>query len=58
MILLVMAAMALLGGTAWIGLQQPMARDPALNRRLTAVGIRLCLLMAALVLAAVAVSLP
>jgi hypothetical protein len=44
MILLVVATMALLGGTTWLALQQSIARDPVLNRQLTAVGLLLCML--------------
>lgn len=58
MTLLVIAAMVLLGGTTWLGLRQPTARDQALNRRLTAAGIRMCLLTGFALLLAVAVTLP
>jgi hypothetical protein len=50
--------MALLGGTTWVGLQQPIARDPARNVRLTAIGIRLCLVTGLVALLVVAVTLP
>lgn len=40
MISLVVAAMALLGGTTFLASQQPVARNPARNRRLTGIGNR------------------
>ncbi|GAA2863720.1 hypothetical protein Acy02nite_72490 [Actinoplanes cyaneus] len=42
MIVLVVAAMVLLGGTTWLALEQPVASDPELNRRLTTIGLLLC----------------
>ena len=45
MTLLVVAAMALFGGTTWLALQQPIARDPGRNRHLTTSGLALCLLV-------------
>ncbi|GAA2915091.1 hypothetical protein Acy02nite_91610 [Actinoplanes cyaneus] len=42
MIVLVVAAMVLLGSTTWLALEQPVARDPMRNRRLTIVGLLLC----------------
>lgn len=58
MISLVVAAMALLGGTTFLALQQSIARNPALNRCLTGIGIVSCLLVAVLTLAVTAVTLP
>lgn len=43
MIVLVIAALGLFGGTVWLALDQPVARAPALNRWLTAIGLLLCL---------------
>jgi hypothetical protein len=59
MILLVVAALALLGGTTWIGLQQPIAPDPERNLHRTVIGIRLCLLtgLTAILAAAAAAAL-
>jgi hypothetical protein len=45
MIVLLVASMALLGGTTWFGLQQSDAGNPVLNRRLTGAGLALCLLV-------------
>jgi hypothetical protein len=56
MILLVIAALALLGGTTWLGLNQPAAANPALNRRLTATGLLLCLIVAVVALIAAVVA--
>lgn len=43
MIVLVIAALALMGGTTWLALQQSIVGNPALNRRLTGLGLALCL---------------
>jgi hypothetical protein len=58
MILLVVAAMSLLGGTTWLALQQSAARDHVLNRQLTAVGLLLCMLTVASAIIAATVHLP
>ena len=58
MIFLVVAAMALLGGTTWLAQEQSITRNPVRNSHLTAVGMVLCLLtvVAALIAAAVTFS--
>lgn len=43
MIVLVVAALVLMGGTTWLALQQSISGNPALNRRLTGLGLALCL---------------
>lgn len=43
MITLVVAALALMGSTTWLALQQSTAGNPASNRRLTGLGLALCL---------------
>jgi hypothetical protein len=43
MIFFVVAALALMGSTTWLAMQQPIAGNPALNHRLTTVGLALCL---------------
>ena len=55
MIFFVVGVMALLGGTTFLALQQPVARNPVLNRQLTGIGIASCLVttVAALVVAVV-----
>ena len=58
MILVFLAAMALLGGTTWLGMQQSVARDPVMNRHLTGVGLLLCMLTFFSALIAAAVNLP
>jgi hypothetical protein len=58
MISLVVAAMAVLGGTTFLALQQSVARDRALNNRLTGIGIVLCLIVAVLALTATVVTPP
>ncbi len=45
MIIMVTAALALLGGTTWLSQTEPTAR-PALHRRLTAAGLLSCLAVA------------
>ncbi|GAB3177886.1 hypothetical protein FHX75_11169 [Micromonospora palomenae] len=56
MISLVVAALALLGGTTWLAMNQPVARNPVLNRRLTATGLLLCLITAVITLIAAVVT--
>ncbi|WP_433789708.1 hypothetical protein [Actinoplanes sp. CA-252034] len=58
MIALVVAALGVLGGTTWLALQQPIAHDPARNRRLTAAGLMLCLVTAVVAIAAAVVTAP
>ena len=43
MIFFVVAALALMGSTTWLAMQQSIAGNPVLNRRLTTVGLVLCL---------------
>ena len=43
MFLLVVFALALLGGTTWLAQQQSIAVRPALNHQLTGMGLVLCL---------------
>ena len=43
MIFFVVAALALMGSTTWLAMQQSIAGNPALNRRLTVLGLALCL---------------
>lgn len=47
MIALVVAALALVGGTTWLALNQPTARNPVRHHRLTGLGLALCLATAA-----------
>jgi hypothetical protein len=56
MVVLVVAVMALFGGTAWLAMQQSVARNSAVHHRLTGGGLALCLLavVAAVVAATVA----
>ncbi|MFC8617240.1 hypothetical protein ACFT9M_12585 [Micromonospora purpureochromogenes] len=56
MISLVVAALALLGGTTWLAMNQPVARNPVLNRRLTATGLLFCLITAVFTLIVAAVT--
>lgn len=58
MIFVVVGALGLLGGTTFLALQQPVARDPLLNRRLTGMGIALCLITALAALGVTIVILP
>ncbi len=58
MIFLLVGVMALLGGTTFLALQQPVARNPVLNRQLTGIGLALCLLIGAVALAVTAVIAP
>ncbi|MFC3991111.1 hypothetical protein [Actinoplanes siamensis] len=58
MILLVIAAMAALGGTTWLVLEQPVARDPVRNQRLSMIGLLVCLVSAMVALAAVFATAP
>lgn len=44
MITLVVVTLALMGGTIWVALDQPMAARPELQRRLSRVGLTLSLL--------------
>jgi hypothetical protein len=43
MIFLVVAALALMGSTTWLAMQQSIAGNPRLNHRLTTLGLALCL---------------
>ncbi|WP_433534586.1 hypothetical protein ACQPZK_20665 [Micromonospora sp. CA-249363] len=43
MIILVVFTLALLGGTTWTALQQPLARNPTFHHRLTGVLLALSL---------------
>ena len=52
MTVLVVAFLALIGGTTWLALEQPMARHPVLHNRLTGAGLLLCLTAAVIALAA------
>jgi hypothetical protein len=58
MIFLVVGVMVLLGGTTFLALQQPVARDPVLNRQVTGMGIASCLLIAVVALTVTVVILP
>ena len=42
MIFLLVAVLALFGGTTWLAMQQSVARDPAFHHRLTGGGLALC----------------
>ncbi|SDS52988.1 hypothetical protein [Actinoplanes derwentensis] len=44
MFVLTVGALALLGGTTWLALQESVAADPDRHHRLTATGLLLCLL--------------
>ena len=52
MIVLVVAALGLLGGTTWLALDQPLARDPARHHRVTGWGLLMCLGVGAAVVGA------
>lgn len=43
MIVLVVAALVLMGGTTFLAMQQSIVGNPVLNRRLTGLGLALCL---------------
>jgi hypothetical protein len=58
MILLVIAALACLGGTTGLVLNQSIARDPARHRRLTVMGFALCAVITAIAVSAAAVTTP
>ena len=47
MILLLVGALTLAGGTAWLALNQQLAPRPGLHRRFTAAGLGLCPAIAA-----------
>jgi hypothetical protein len=49
------AVAALFGGTTWLALDQPFARDPGAHRRLTVIALLLSLLVAVSVLIAAVV---
>lgn len=57
MILIVLTGMFLLGGTTWLALERPVARDIRRNEQLTAVGVILCLAFIAATIVA-ALTLP
>lgn len=42
MTVVVILALALLGGTTWLAQNQPLAANPTLNRNLTSIGLALC----------------
>ncbi|MEU4712890.1 hypothetical protein AB0F73_04385 [Micromonospora purpureochromogenes] len=46
MVSLVVAALALLGGMTWLAMNQPVAGNPVLNRRLIATGLLFCVITA------------
>jgi hypothetical protein len=52
MIVVVVAAMAALGTTTWLAMQQSVSRDPERNRRMTALGLWACLAIATAALTA------
>jgi hypothetical protein len=49
MMLLVVLTMGVLGGTTWLAMNQSVAGNPSLNRRLTSIGIGLSLVTGAFV---------
>lgn len=57
MIILVIAALALMGTTTWLALQQSIVGNPSLNHRLTGLGLALCLATGLAIVAAGLVTL-
>ncbi|GAA4960313.1 hypothetical protein [Actinoplanes utahensis] len=57
MIMLVIVAMTLLGGTAWTVMNQSIARNRVLNHRLSLAGLLACLAIGTGMLGTVAVTL-
>lgn len=58
MILLLIGALGLVGGTTWLALNTSVARRPALHRRLTGTGLALCLAAAVVALVAAFTAYP